>query len=193
MRIYGTTKGKNGEIMAGSWVAVQNEKFETIYETVSDENGKYELELPEGHYPFLLAVRDYAVENLEYWCQNINLTKDLELNVQFGEIEIYGLHAFRVKGGFKQLMVYFRPMSLKKQQKGEQNLCPEIQKMHFWVDGQEAKALLTNHVQEQVEEGTAGAYLVQVDMTGEDYQWHRLDLEIWDDVGDYGSATVFAD
>lgn len=193
MRIYGTTKGKNGEIMAESWIAVKNEQFETIYETVSDENGKYELELPKGHYPFLLAVRDYAVENLEYWCQNINLTEDLELNVHFGEIEIYGLHAFRVKGGFKQLMVYFRPMSLKKQQKGEKDLCPEIQKMRFWVDGQEAKVLLTNHVQEQVEVGTVGAYLVQVDMTGDSYQWHRLDVEIWDDAGDYGSATVFAD
>ncbi|MBE5901122.1 MAG: carboxypeptidase regulatory-like domain-containing protein [Lachnospiraceae bacterium] len=193
MRIYGTTKGKNGEIMEGSWIAVKNEEFETIYETVSDENGKYELELPGGHYPFLLAVRDYAVENLEYWCQNINLTEDLELNVRIDSIEIYGLHGFRVKGGFKQLMVYFRPMSLKKQQKGEKDLCPEIKKLCVLVDGQEAKVLLTNRVQEQVEEGTLGAYLVQVDMTGDSYQWNRLDVEIWDDEENFGSATIFED
>ncbi|SFQ31784.1 Protein of unknown function [Lachnospiraceae bacterium XBB1006] len=39
----------------------------------------------------------------------------------------------------------------------------------------------------------AGAYLVQVDMTGDSYQWHRLDVEIWDDEENYGFATIFED
>ncbi len=62
----------------------------------------------------LTAVKDYAVHYLEYWCQNISLESPMTLDVSFDQLEIYGLHAFMVKGGGNSLMVYFRPMSLSK-------------------------------------------------------------------------------
>ena len=72
MLLYGNVKDKNGHAVSGANVEVKDEGFQTIYQTLSDAQGAYSIDLPSGKYPFVTAVKDYGVKNLEYWCQNIN-------------------------------------------------------------------------------------------------------------------------
>ena len=111
MILEGYVSNKNNMPIAGASVEIKGDDFVTIYHTESAENGYYQFDIPSGHYPFLIAVKDYAVNYLEYWCQNIQLQQNMSLNVSFDKLEIYGLHVFTVKGGGNSIMAYFRPMS----------------------------------------------------------------------------------
>lgn len=64
--IYGQVTDKYHQPVAGATVGVMNRDFEMLYQTLTDADGKYRLELPDGAYPFLIAVKDYTVQNLEY-------------------------------------------------------------------------------------------------------------------------------
>ena len=69
-------------------------------------------------YPYLIGVKDYAIENLEFWCHDLDLTIDQTLDFKFGKLEIYWTNVFQVKGAYPSLMIYFRPMSLEKYKLG---------------------------------------------------------------------------
>ena len=192
MQIYGSVKDKNGNPISGASIEVKEENFETIYQCESDVLGAYALDLPAGRYPFLMAVKDYATKNLEYWCQNINLTQDLQLDLRFDTLEIYGLHAFRVKGAYPALMVYFRPMSLERYKRGEADICPDIKEIRVSVDGVPVSVLKQSRVPEYVGEQDMTAFLIQVECPAGATAWERLDMEIWDEEGAFGMATLFA-
>ena len=96
MKLYGNVTDKNNNPIADADIIILSEQFEPIFQTTSDDKGCYFLDLPSGRYPFLAAVKDYGENNLEYWCQNLDLTHDLNLDVSFDTLEIYGLHIFRV-------------------------------------------------------------------------------------------------
>ena len=49
--IRGTTAGREGALALVS-IEIKNEKFETMYQTLSDESGRFELCVPDGLYPF---------------------------------------------------------------------------------------------------------------------------------------------
>lgn len=93
---------------------IKDNNFETIYFTKSDEHGDYKIDLPAGIYPFVTAVRDYGEKYLEYWCSNLKLIHDAELNICIDTLEVYGLNYFEVAGAYPSITVYFRPMSLPK-------------------------------------------------------------------------------
>lgn len=193
MILEGYVRDKNKEAMANAILEVKGENFITIHSTQSDENGYYKFDIPEGHYPFLTVVKDYGVNYLEYWCQNINLKQDMQLNVAFDKLEIYGLHAFRVKGGANALMIYFRPMSLVKFQQGQTDIAPEISSIKVEIDGKETPVLFTNKVKECAGDMKLTAYLIQVDTEGVEKEWTKLDIEIRDDHDNYGAAAIFND
>lgn len=195
MRLYGRTLDKLGNPIANAMVLVKDRQFQTLYETESDAQGAYSLELPAGSYPFIMAVRDYAERYLEYWCQNLTLTQDTQLDLPFDSLEIYGLHAFRVLGGYPSLMVFFRPMSLEKfKQGGVADCCPDIQSIRVLVDRQEVSLLAQSKVEEFIGDGAMTALLIQVSLPEPEQQasWHRLDVEIRDNSGAFGAATIFS-
>ncbi len=191
MIIDGYITDKNRTPVEGASVEIKGENFYTVYETQSDENGHYLFDIPSGKYPFLIAVKDYGVKNLEYWCQNIMLTEDMSLDISFDKLEIYGLHAFTVKGAYPALMIYFRPMSLEKFQRGEKDIAPEIERIKITLDGKELPLLVKNRVMESIGEGALTAYLIQADRIGDKGAWHRLDVKIWDENDNFGMATIF--
>ena len=191
MKLFGYTLDKNRTPVAGAMVLVKDERFQNLYETESDENGYYEIEAADAVYPFVIAVKDYAVHNLEYWCQNLDLRQDRRLDMAFDKVEVYGLHAFAVNGGLNALMVYFRPMSLAKFQAGEADITPEIGEMKVTLDGVAVEVLVTNEVKESVGDGEVTAYLIHVENANTERQWSCLDLEIWDRDGNFGAATIF--
>lgn len=166
-----------------------------MYETVSDEAGRFSLSVPDGRYPFLTAVREYGDRYLEYWAQNIPAQRDLTLPVRIDTIEVYGLHAFHVKGAANALTVYFRPMSLQRFQEGEPDLAPELDKCDITVlvDGQQSEILSLNRVQEYAgeETGLLTAYLLQASVPQSADDWERVDVSVRDENGGFGCATLF--
>lgn len=191
MKLFGYTLDKNRIPIAGAMVQVKDERFQTLYSAESDEQGYYEIHAADGIYPFVIAVKDYAVNNLEYWCQNVDLRQDQRLDMPFDKLEVYGLHGFFVKGGQNALMVYFRPMSLAKFQAGEADIAPTIESIKATLDGVDAKVLVTNEVKESIGDGELTAYLIHIENPRTQREWNRLDLEIWDQAENFGAATIF--
>lgn len=190
MKLIGYTFDKNGVPAAETAVEIKDEQFQTIYAAVSDEHGYYEIEADAAVYPFVTAVKEYAVQYLEYWCQNIDLRQEQRLDIRMDMLEIYGLHTFRVKGGASALMVYFRPMSLAKFLAKEADIAPDIREIRATLDGEEVRVLVTNQVKESIGETCLTACLIQIENPKRTY-WNRLDVEIWDQDGHYGAATLF--
>lgn len=191
MILEGYVTAKNKRPMAGALVEVKNDRFQTMYSTQSDDTGHYQLDIPAGRYPFLTAVKEYAVHYLEYWCQNISLQSNMTLDVSFDQLEIYGLHAFTVKGGMNSLMVYFRPMSLQKFLQGMSDIVPDGMNITVFLDEEEVPVLKTNYVQEMAGEQAMTACLIQVDASGKTTPWQKLEVRVIDQEQHYGAASLF--
>lgn len=149
------------------------------------------LDIPAGQYPFLTAVKEYGINYLEYWCQNISIHANMTLDVSFDKLEIYGLHVFPVKGAGNSLMVYFRPMSLPKFQQGMQDIAPENIVIKANIDDQEIRVINTNLVKEFAGGRELSAYLIQVETSESIIPWHKFDLQITDADNHYGAATIY--
>ena len=122
MLLSGFITDKNQAPIANAAVDLKDEHFETVYQAFSDYAGHYQLDVPPGHYPFLTAVKDYAVHYLEYWCQDIPLIQPVSLDVILDRLEVYGLHVFPVKGAGNGLMAYFRPRAWTNTSAGKRTL-----------------------------------------------------------------------
>lgn len=192
--IRGTTAGREEALSAVS-VEIKNERFETIYRTLSDENGRFELRVPDGSYPFLTAVRDYGGQYLEYWAQNVPAHGELELHIRIDTLEVYGLHAFIVKGAANALSIYFRPMSLEKFKAGEADIAPVLRESDITVavNGRECRVYVVNLVREYIgEEGRyLSACLIQSSIPEGVQEWERIDITICDPEKHIGCATLF--
>lgn len=192
MILEGYVKDKNNASIANALVEIKDDNFATIYSTESNAEGYYRFDIPARQYPYLVAVKDYAVNCLEYWCQNIPLQQNMSLDVSFDTLEVYGLHAFTVKGGGNSLMVYFRPMSLLKFQQGELDIAPEDISINVSVDGEERPILVVNKVKESAGDREMSAYLIQIETKG-NCAWKKLDIQITDKDNQFGMATIFND
>ena len=192
--IKGTTAGREGALASVS-IEIKNENFETIYRTLSDESGKFELCVPDGSYPFLTAVRDYGDQYLEYWAQNVPARQELELHIQIDTLEVYGLHAFIVKGAANALSIYFRPMSLEKFKAGEADIAPVLTESDITVtvNGQKSKIYVVNPVREYIgeERRYLTACLIQSSIPEGIQEWERIDITICDSEKHIGCATLF--
>ena len=186
--------GREGALAAVS-IEVKNEKFETMYQTLSDESGKFELCVPDGSYPFLTAVCDYGGQYLEYWAQNVPAQREPELHIRIDTLEVYGLHAFIVKGAANTLSIYFRPMSLEKFKAGEDDIAPVLTEndITVTVNGRESKIYVVNLVREYVgeERRCLSAYLIQSSIPEGIKEWERIDITICDTEKHIGCATLF--
>lgn len=191
MKIEGYVTDKGNAPIVNALVEIKGEDFVTLFSTESQADGYYVLDIPTGKYPFLTAVKDYGVNYLEYWCQNISLQADMSLNMSFDKLEIYGLHVFSVKGAGNSLMVYFRPMSLPKFQQGKQDIAPDGIVIKAAIDNQELRVINTNMVKEFAGGRELTAYLVQVETSEGNIPWHKFDLEITDVDNHYGAATIY--
>jgi len=115
--ISGKVTDFNGNAIDSATVKLMNEKFETLYETLSDKEGNYSLKVKEGNYYCLYAIKlpDYRVSRLEYWNWNIPVHHNMTINPQYDKMEIYGVNVFEPQVTPQETyMIYFRPMSLHK-------------------------------------------------------------------------------
>lgn len=191
MILDGYIKDKKNLPIQDAIIEVKNNNFITIFSTSSDENGYYKLDIPSGTYPFLTAVKDYAVNNLEYWCHNLCIDENLTLNICFDKLEIYGLHVFNIPGGWNSLMVYFRPMSLVEYQKGSTDISPKDIDIKITIDNKEKRIVSTNLIKEFIGDRYLSAYLLQIEFLEKPIVWKKLDIQINDKDNNYGWASIF--
>lgn len=192
--IRGTTTDKDGKALPGVLIELKNEAFQTLYETISDDCGRFTLTVPDGNYPFLTAVRDYATEYLEFWAHDVPAQGELTLDISVDTLELYGINAFEVKGPGKALSIYFRPMSLEKFLAGETEIAPEFdpEGIGVKIDGEQAKVLVVNRVQEFAGDDTfLTGYLIQAALPEQGRSWQKAELTLRDRNGSFGSAVLF--
>ncbi|MCE5195692.1 MAG: carboxypeptidase-like regulatory domain-containing protein [Negativicutes bacterium] len=164
--LQGTVKDKTGNPIAEAEVRLLDRHFETLYSGLTDANGNYALPVQAGVYPFFFACKDYALNNLEFWCQDLPLWTDLSLDAVIDKLEVYGLHCFSIRGASPALTLYFRPMSLEKVLAKENNLCPDLEaaQIKAWVNGVACPLLHCNRVSEYIKADQAAmdAFLIQI-------------------------------
>jgi len=115
--ISGKVTDFNGHPLDSVAIRLKNRAFENLYETVSDSNGNYTMEVAQGDYYCLYAIKlsEYRVNKLEYWAWNIPVHQDLVINPQYDRMEIYAVNVFEPQVTPQETyMIYFRPMSLSK-------------------------------------------------------------------------------
>ncbi|MBR6608757.1 MAG: carboxypeptidase regulatory-like domain-containing protein [Oscillospiraceae bacterium] len=190
MILDGYIKDKYDQPVEQAVVELKNNSFETLFTACTDTEGYYRFDIPAGYYPFFFAVKGYKESGLEYWCQDIVLDADLQLDAKIDTLEVYGLHCFTVKGAANGLMVYFRPMALDKYLKGCQDIAPDDIHLQVTVDGNRCPVVNMNKVIEYAGAHPMTAWLIQVS-TDKRENWHKVDVEIWDENGNYGAASVF--
>ena len=115
--IYGQVSDFENNPIKDAKVGIKNKDFKDIYQTKTDENGKYSIRVVKGKYFALYAIKenDYGKTKLEYWAWNVPASQDIKINPQYDNLEIYGVHIFEPKTKPNDTYrIYFRPMSLKK-------------------------------------------------------------------------------
>ncbi len=158
-------------------ISVENKGllFDNAYETYTDSEGKFSIEVEKGTYYCLYAIKesDYGKSKLEYWAWNLPIYDDLEINPQYDRMEIYGINAFEPQTGpFETYQIYFRPMSLTKALKlpkviesdtidiAPKNITKE--ELTVQLNGVNAKIVAIDKISEYAREKYMFGYLVQI-------------------------------
>ena len=140
VRLYGKVTGFNNKPIdsASVWlknkingIALKDKRklFDNAYETFTDKDGNFSIEVEKGIYYCLYAIKevDYGKTKLEYWAWNLPIYNDLEINPKYDRLEVYGINAFEPQAGpFETYQVFFRPMSLTKALKLPKKITSEI-------------------------------------------------------------------
>jgi len=207
LRIYGTVTDFQGKCIEGAKVEILNEKFNSLYQTTTNSFGKYELFVNTGKYLALMAVKDYKEKFLEFWAWNLEPLSDLQINPRIDGLELYCLNAFKPQGAFPSIMVYFRPMSLKRfndhlimnKSKGDDliDISPEISKkdIEVTVNNKLVKILEVNKVREKANNTQSIiGYLIQIEIPklSLPFETARISLVVNDNVTkEKGEALLF--
>lgn len=117
VQIFGRVTDFDARPMANAEVEIKGANFQTLYHTYSDVNGYYKFVVKPGIYLALMACKDYKTKNLEYWAWSIPAHNNLEINPRIDGLEVYAMNAFIPQTSVRSIMLYFRPMSLKRVQK----------------------------------------------------------------------------
>ena len=115
--VSGKVTDFKGQPLDSVIIRLKNKSFENIYEALSDKDGNYAMKVKEDDYYCLYAIKlpEYRVNRLEYWTWNVPVHKDIIINPQYDQIEIYGINVFEPQVTPQETyMIYFRPMSLLK-------------------------------------------------------------------------------
>lgn len=174
VKLYGRVTDFEGNPIDSVSVRLKNRQFENLYETLTDIDGKFSLQVKRDTYYCLYAIKlsDYKKRKLEYWAWNVPIFSDLEINPQYNNMEIYGMNAFEPQvSPHETYRIFFRPMSLKKGnadkiEKGDTiNMAPETitpDELDVKINGADAKIVGINKTTEYARGGYFYCYDVQV-------------------------------
>ena len=110
--VYGRSTNFDGSPRK-DYVIVNDNGFENVYAATCDENGFYEMILPQRSYNNMIVnCETYGKTTLENWVWNFTAYQDMELNFQMGSLEVYNLNMWSNNGGAPTIFISFRPMSV---------------------------------------------------------------------------------
>lgn len=112
--VSGRVSDFEGNPLNDAVVEIKDDHFKAIFETRTGDKGEYRIPVEKGLYLALVAHKDYKTKYLEYWAWNVPAYQDLRIDPHIGGIEVYAMNAFMPQGAYPSLMIYFRPMSLKR-------------------------------------------------------------------------------
>lgn len=212
--ISGRVQDFSGKDIDGAIVEIKHPDFSTAYETRTDRNGLYRLEVEKGKYMAMVTIRreDYPFgegaekpakeQRLGHWVWNLVVDKDITINPRYDRVEIYGLNAFRVIGAAPGYTIYCRPMSLSKFQAfpkdkrvdADMSVDAANLDVKVYIDGEQVKVNKIQQVEEYVPEGHIHGFLLHTDppkkKADKSYQIIRLEANDKKS-GDKGEALYF--
>ncbi len=166
----------NGSPLKEGEVLFNDDNFKAIFSTKTDSEGQFEVEIEQRTYPSVFICKDYKIKHLEFWHWNFNPRKDDFLEVKIDGLELYGIKAWETNPTYPGIIIFFRPMSLKKYKElGELNkntpilIAPNlgIEDLRIAVDGKLAKIIGLNKVKEHISaEQYMEAYLAHISIEG---------------------------
>ena len=123
--VTGRVTDYNGQPIDSCSVIIYNPDFSEAFEVLSNSEGYYKIDsVPQGRYAAIAAMRvseyprvmqvPFNKMKLEFWAWNVILNQDLNLDIRYDKLELYGTKAFFEYGGRQELLVYTRPMSVTK-------------------------------------------------------------------------------
>lgn len=201
MRLSGRVVKQDGTPHQEAQVLLLSPQFEPLGDAVlTDADGKYYISDDSGQAAYMVAVKHYQDEFLEFWCAGMQASGVYQVNCVVDTLEVYGLNCFRVAGAYPGLFVYCRPMALhlfkQAQQTGGHDIFPDIgpESVEVTIDGIKRELLTFNVVKEGIGEGKSmQALLLHVDWPDmpQDRTEHCLRLTIKDKAGNIGEAARF--
>lgn len=211
--ISGIVTDFEGQPVDSALVELKYSNFKTAYETLTDNKGQYSLKVLKGKYLALASLKmsEYPVagsilpkdeQRLEFWAWNLIAEENLNFNIKYHRLEIYGVNVFRIQGATPGYTIYCRPMSLTRgfsepdKKLNFIDLCPPPEEIEVEVEinGYPIKVNMKEKVKEYVANGICYGYLLHVDLPIEqtDKNFDIFHIEMTDlKNGDRGEAVYF--
>jgi len=171
-KVSGILTDFNGNPLSGGEIHFQDRNFKNLISVTTNEKGEFSALLADRQYNSIFACKDYAKNYLEYWHWNYKPKENDFLDIKIDGLELYGMNVWSTEPTYKSLIIYFRPMSLKralalkkfdKKQASPVTAELKIEDMKATVDGQSVELFGINKVKEfMTKDQNMEAYLVQI-------------------------------
>lgn len=131
---------------------------------------------------------------LEFWAWNVILDNDLDLDIRYGKLELYGTKAFYEHGGRQELLIYTRPMSVTKavgfsdymdksamEKNTNVTVAPQYIDFKVYADGKPTEILSVQHLSLPNTSGNSindDCYLIQTKLPDNIYSHFEKPYEI---------------
>ena len=168
---------------------------------MTDKNGIYSLKVKKGYYFALTAVnkQEYRKTSLEFWAWNVPADTNLNLDIQYEKIEVYGVNVFIIQGAFPAYTIYLRPMSLTRVGENLQSgrfdkMAPVIDSVDFNIslDGKKLKIYSKQIVHEYAGNQSMIGYLIQAEYQKPENKHSPLEIVLYDrERKEYGAAKFY--
>ena len=201
--ISGIVTDFNGQSIGGALIMIKGYDFgQFIDTTYSDKTGYYSLLVKKGKYSGIAAVRmeDYSKTKLEFWAYEVPAYKNLNIDIRYDRLEVYGINIFQVQGAYPGYTIYFRPMSLTRFATADMNseiidIAPPADMIDIKVNinGESVKVNSIQRVEEFAGKQKMYGYLIQTELGNlvvTNYDKFQIIVEDKEN-GDKGEAIYF--
>jgi len=201
--ISGKVTDFNGQSIGGALIMIKGGDFSQFVDTTySDKTGQYSLLVKKAKYSGLLVVRmeDYSKTKLEFWAYEIPAYKNINLDIRYDRLEVYGVNIFQVQGGYPGYTIYFRPMSLTRFESADMNseiidiaTPADMIDIKVNINGESVNINSIQRVEEFAGKQKMYAYLIHTDLgMSTDAKYNEFQIIVEDkENGDKGEAIYF--
>lgn len=111
-RFRGRIEFQDGRLRP-SYINLHPKNFGHTFTVPVQPDGTFEAEVPARSYAVAnINSAGYALDTLERWAWDYDLTRDREDLFRMGRTELYGMHAYQMNGGGRTVFLTFRPSCL---------------------------------------------------------------------------------